>query len=110
MWLPVSKSNLTELVSIDLNSFGSFMLTNFFGLLISYLIIYIYIILCFILLYYREITRHLVEEGGADIFLTANYGQTPYACAAPKKHHSAERQKEQGKVMEYLDRKMKEKR
>ena len=50
----------------------------------------------------------MVEEGGADIFLTANYGQTPYACAAPKKHHSAERQKEQAKVMEYLDRKMKE--
>ena len=57
----------------------------------------------------REITKHLVEVGGADIFLTANYGQTPYACAAPKKHHSAERQKEQAKVMEYLDRKMKEK-
>ena len=51
---------------------------------------------------------HLVEVGGADIFLTANYGQTPYACAAPKKHHNAERQKDQAKVMEYLDRKMKE--
>ena len=71
------------------------MLINFFGF-----ISYIY--------WCREITKHLVEEGGADIFLTANYGQTPYACAAPKKHHNAERQKDQAKVMEYLDRKMKE--
>ena len=50
-----------------------------------------------------------MEEGGADIFLKANFGQIPSACASPKRHHSAERQVEQTKVMEYLNRKMKEK-